>query len=538
MSEFDIAANRRSGRRATRPSSTSPLPSGRAVCGVPRLVEEMLGAAGIGRPSTRARRRAGDRRGARPRSELVALRDAARRCVTTTRSRLRRSCASCTGACSGTRRRTPGRAGMRTGPVRQDGHMSRLTWNLVRDLAGFCASEPRALSFYVRLDPSESPTPQALSTRFNSLLTQVEKASSRTARSRTRSRRSGTAWIASGMGGERVRPGRCARCRRLRLGRRRLLARRAHPGSRRRPRRGRPAVRRRSARPPRAGRRDLRRAGDRERGTVFRLVDGHLEEIADESDEVPGRHDQGGWSQARYQRHIEKLVRDHLKTVGGELEGELRRSGSPRLVVVAPDELRSEIEAQLSPETKRRGRGLGARRAALDAGRAARGRPADSGRGARSGRPGRARALARAAGSARSRQLRVGGHARGGVRRARRAVAREPRVRRNGVPLPGSVRVRLPAPARARSTARRSRSTMRSSSRCTSTPRSRRPGPHARRGPRRPRIGRRAAALLAAVHGRAPRATPVGYPLGSAPEQAGRLVMTADLNDELTSYLG
>src|SRR3954447_2998653 len=53
--------------------------------------------------------------------------------------------------------------------------MSRLTWNLVRELADFRSSEPSALSFYVRLDPSESPTPQALSTRFNSLLTEVEK---------------------------------------------------------------------------------------------------------------------------------------------------------------------------------------------------------------------------------------------------------------------------------------------------------------------------------------------------------------------------
>ena len=33
------------------------------------------------------------------------------------------------------------------------------------------------------------------------------------------------------------------------------------------------------------------------------------------SEEQPGRHDQGGWSQSRYQRHIEKLVHDHLKDV-------------------------------------------------------------------------------------------------------------------------------------------------------------------------------------------------------------------------------
>ena len=39
---------------------------------------------------------------------------------------------------------------------------------------------------------------------------------------------------------------------------------------------------------------------------------------------MPGRHSQGGWSQARYQRHIEHLVQQHLKTVGDELDGRVR----------------------------------------------------------------------------------------------------------------------------------------------------------------------------------------------------------------------
>ncbi|HEV7640040.1 MAG TPA: Vms1/Ankzf1 family peptidyl-tRNA hydrolase, partial [Gaiellaceae bacterium] len=58
----------------------------------------------------------------------------------------------------------------------------------------------------------------------------------------------------------------------------------------------------------------------RERGVLYRLHEGRLEEIADESEEVPGQHDQGGWSQARYQRHIENLVLRHLKTVGEEID--------------------------------------------------------------------------------------------------------------------------------------------------------------------------------------------------------------------------
>ena len=53
----------------------------------------------------------------------------------------------------------------------------------------------------------------------------------------------------------------------------------------------------------------------REQGQLYRLRAGRLEAIADQFEEQPGRHDQGGWSQARYQRHIEKLVQDHLKGV-------------------------------------------------------------------------------------------------------------------------------------------------------------------------------------------------------------------------------
>jgi len=43
------------------------------------------------------------------------------------------------------------------------------------------------------------------------------------------------------------------------------------------------------------------------------------EEAAIES-EVPGRHDQGGWAQARFQRHIEVHVQRHLKEAADELE--------------------------------------------------------------------------------------------------------------------------------------------------------------------------------------------------------------------------
>jgi peptide chain release factor subunit 1 len=89
----------------------------------------------------------------------------------------------------------------------------------------------------------------------------------------------------------------------------------------------------------------------RELGVLYRLREGRLEEIADETEDVPGQHDQGGWSQARYQRHIENIVLRHLKTVGEEIDKTVHNR-RPHLVLVAPEELRSEIESKLSQEAR------------------------------------------------------------------------------------------------------------------------------------------------------------------------------------------
>ena len=90
----------------------------------------------------------------------------------------------------------------------------------------------------------------------------------------------------------------------------------------------------------------------RERGVLYELRDGRLQELADETEEVPGRHDQGGWSQARYQRHIENIVLHHLKTVGEEIDRTVRGGGSLHIVVVAPEEMRGEFASKLSHEAR------------------------------------------------------------------------------------------------------------------------------------------------------------------------------------------
>lgn len=88
----------------------------------------------------------------------------------------------------------------------------------------------------------------------------------------------------------------------------------------------------------------------RERGELFRLRAGRLEPVADCSEEQPRRHDQGGWSQARLQRHVDGLAHDHLREVADELGRRVRR-GAERIVVVSSEETRAEFADLLSKET-------------------------------------------------------------------------------------------------------------------------------------------------------------------------------------------
>src|SRR5439155_5530295 len=90
----------------------------------------------------------------------------------------------------------------------------------------------------------------------------------------------------------------------------------------------------------------------REQGHLYRLQAGRLREIGDHFEEQPGRHDQGGWSQARYQRHIEKLVQEHLKDVAEVLDRSRRRLQVPKIVLVGSEEMRSEFMDELSADVR------------------------------------------------------------------------------------------------------------------------------------------------------------------------------------------
>jgi peptide chain release factor subunit 1 len=76
---------------------------------------------------------------------------------------------------------------------------------------------------------------------------------------------------------------------------------------------------------------------------------GGLEETDRIEDTVHRQHDQGGWSQANYQRSVEKEKVDHLVHVAEVAFSAYKRRGFDRLLVGAPEELVRELEQKLHP---------------------------------------------------------------------------------------------------------------------------------------------------------------------------------------------
>jgi peptide subunit release factor 1 (eRF1) len=91
----------------------------------------------------------------------------------------------------------------------------------------------------------------------------------------------------------------------------------------------------------------------REQGQIFRLHGGQLVPVAERFDEQPRRHDQGGWSQANFQRHADALAEEHLRAVAERLERELRRlGGDARIVVACPEETWARFSGMLSNDVR------------------------------------------------------------------------------------------------------------------------------------------------------------------------------------------
>ena len=75
------------------------------------------------------------------------------------------------------------------------------------------------------------------------------------------------------------------------------------------------------------------------------------------ADDVPGRHDQGGWSQSRFQRHIDEEAHRHLERVAEAVAERCRRGAFDHLLVGGPEEGYSEFVELLDNDCRERVRG-------------------------------------------------------------------------------------------------------------------------------------------------------------------------------------
>jgi peptide chain release factor subunit 1 len=81
---------------------------------------------------------------------------------------------------------------------------------------------------------------------------------------------------------------------------------------------------------------------------------GGLEETDRIEDDVHSQHDQGGWSQARYQRGVEKEKDDHLVHAADVAFSRYKDPGFDRLLLGAPDELVNDVKQKLHPYLRER----------------------------------------------------------------------------------------------------------------------------------------------------------------------------------------
>jgi peptide chain release factor subunit 1 len=231
-----------------------------------------------------------------------------------------------------------------------------ITWEQLRELAAFRAEHGCAVSLYVGLDPSIVPTAGDLASHTRSLLARAERQLDERRNTLSHDERAALArdldriasWFETEFSREGVRgvgvfsaslddlflslPLPWAVEDEARIAKQLYLA---------------PLVRG-------VGRGDgaLIAYVGRERGDVYRLRSGQLTPLADETVEVPGRHDQGGWSQGRYERHIETIVGRHLREVADALDRCVRRLRDVRVVLAGSEETRAGFDALLSPEVR------------------------------------------------------------------------------------------------------------------------------------------------------------------------------------------
>lgn len=92
---------------------------------------------------------------------------------------------------------------------------------------------------------------------------------------------------------------------------------------------------------------------DKSKAKIFSIYLGEIEELKEIKQWFPGRHDMGGWSQARYQRHIEDHLRRNLKKVEDEIEKIERKKKFDRLILAGTPKAISLFK-KILPQTLRK----------------------------------------------------------------------------------------------------------------------------------------------------------------------------------------
>ncbi|MEA2578106.1 MAG: peptide chain release factor subunit 1 [Chloroflexota bacterium] len=93
---------------------------------------------------------------------------------------------------------------------------------------------------------------------------------------------------------------------------------------------------------------------DKESARILTVFESRIESVEAFSDDVPGKHDQGGPAQARLQRHHEDHVLRHVKRVVQRLSEALRQRQFDRLILAGPEEATAKVRERLPHELARR----------------------------------------------------------------------------------------------------------------------------------------------------------------------------------------
>jgi peptide subunit release factor 1 (eRF1) len=90
---------------------------------------------------------------------------------------------------------------------------------------------------------------------------------------------------------------------------------------------------------------------------LFLLELGRVVDVVEMSDDLPNRHDRGGWAQMRLQRHVDDHRARHVRRAADALLTLHRRRGFERLVLAGPAEAHVELEKVLHDYVRRLVRG-------------------------------------------------------------------------------------------------------------------------------------------------------------------------------------